>query len=106
LRRRSLRCLERISISEGHVVIERTSPAGPRSRIRSTLLGLRLERFVDPGYGVLSLVSGHRDQRTEVARDLSAAERERFGAAFVYAINAAVYAVRINTVTGPPESSR
>jgi hypothetical protein len=32
LRRRSLRCLERISISEGHV--ERTSPAGPRSRIR------------------------------------------------------------------------
>jgi uncharacterized membrane protein len=51
--RRSLRRLERISLSEGHVVIERTSAVGPRSYVRVPLLGLRLERFVDPDYGVL-----------------------------------------------------
>jgi uncharacterized membrane protein len=108
--RRSLRRLERISLSGGHVAIERTSPAGLRSCIWVPLLRLRLERFVDPDYGVLSLVLGHQDQRTEIARDLSPAGRERFGAAFVYAINVAGYAVRINTVAGlsrhPPQSSR
>jgi uncharacterized membrane protein len=108
--RRSLRRLERISLSEGHVVIERTSAAGPRSCIRVPLLGLRLERFVDPDYGVLSVVLRHRDQRTEIARDLSPAERERFGVAFVHAINTFGFAVRIHTVTGlshhPTGSSR
>jgi uncharacterized membrane protein len=108
--RRSLRRLERISLSGEHVVIERTSRVGLRSCIRVPLHRLRLERFVDPDYGVLSLVLGHRDQRTEIARDLSPAERERFGAAFVYAINAAGYAVHINTVMSlshhPPEPSR
>ncbi len=108
--RRSLRRLERISLGEGHVVIERTSAARPRSCIRVPLFGLRLERFVDPDYGVLSVVLRHRDQRTEIARDLSPAERERFGVTFVHAINAVGFAVPIHTVTGlshhPPESSR
>jgi uncharacterized membrane protein len=108
--RRSLRRLERISIGEGHVVIERTSAAGPRSCIRVPLLGLRIERFVDPDYGVLSVVSRHRDQRTEIAHDLSPAERERFGVTFVHAINAVGFAVPIHTATGlsyhPPGSSR
>jgi uncharacterized membrane protein len=46
--RRSLRRLARASLSEGHVVIEPTPAAGPRSCIR-----------------------------TEIARDLSPPERER-----------------------------
>jgi hypothetical protein len=45
--RRSLCRLKRASLSKGHVVIERTSSAGPRSCIRVPLLGLHLERFVD-----------------------------------------------------------
>jgi uncharacterized membrane protein len=108
--RRSLCRLKRASLSKGHVVIERTSSAGPRSCIRVPLLGLHLERFVDPDYGVLSVVLRHRDQRTEVARDLSPPERERFGAAFVHANDAVGFTVSIHTVTGlshrPPESAR
>jgi hypothetical protein len=55
LRRRSLRCLERISISEGHVVIERTSPGGAALPYS----GPRCSGFDSSGSSIQATASSH-----------------------------------------------
>ena len=97
--RRSLRRVERIFLSQGHVVIER----GDGLRSRFPLLGLHLERSFDPDYGLRALVLRHRDQSTEIARDLSPAERSRFEIAFIEAVNAAGHSIRMTTATAHAE---
>jgi len=101
--RRSLRRVERIFLTQGHVVIERRSPSGDGLRSRFPLLGLHLERSFDSDYGLRALVLRHRDQSTEIARDLSPAERSRFEIAFIEAVNAAGHSIRMTTATAHAE---
>ena len=104
--RRSLRRVERIFLSEDHVVIERRSLSGHQGELRIPLLGLHLERAFDPDYGLRALVLRHRDRRTEIARDLSPAERVRFEAAFVEAVHAAGHSIHMTTVASHAEFAR
>ncbi len=69
---------ERIVIGGGLVTVTRTRGVKILARTGLRIFGLNIEREDDPDYGCLHVWLRLRQQRVEVARDLSPAERAAF----------------------------
>lgn len=89
---------EDVVITDACVEIRRSS-RGARSLVaREPVFGLSVEACEDPDFGLLSLHLRNHRSRTEIARDLSPAERRGFLDAFLAAAQQAGYRPRV-TVT-------
>lgn len=97
----SLRRRERIFLSDGIIVVERSKASGTITQTRIPVCGLRLESVVDPDFGHLCLTLRSRARRVEIARDLSPIERSKFQTAFIDVMNRSGYSIAL-TVTASP----
>ncbi|NOT72582.1 MAG: DUF2244 domain-containing protein [Hyphomicrobium sp.] len=98
---RGLRRHEDVVIENNHVIVNRYRGSACIFTGRLPLYGLSVKCHDDPDFGLRVLELWHRNEKLEVARDLSPPERQSFRDAFLKALRDAGVRPRMTTITSP-----